>query len=159
MVRPEKQRAKNEGFIAIISLLIIATVSMLVAMTILSDGVSNASLSLYSIYYENARINNSICLEDTLMRIKGENQFSGNLDYTINDEESCTSTISWGTTTEVEPGVNETPVDLEITGTAFNFSRTYDYDLLIRRYDVNNLDGSVTYTNTININSIEEVLN
>lgn len=152
-------RKNNEGFIAIISLLIIATVSMLVAMTILGDGVNNASLSLYSIYYENARINNSICLEDTLMRIKGENQFSQNLNYAINDEESCTTVISWGSSTEIEPGVFETPVDLQITGTAFNFSRTYDYDLLIRRYDVNNLDGTVDYTNTININSIEEVLN
>ena len=71
---------RKKGFIAILSLLIIATISMIISMSLLKDGVDNAALSLYSIYYENAKMNSVICLEDTLLRIKLEDQFNKNLD-------------------------------------------------------------------------------
>ncbi len=150
-------KPKNEGFIAIISLLIIATISMVIAMTILKDGVKNASLSLTSIYYEDARINASICLEDTLMRIKLEDQFSENLNYSIAENEGCSTTIAWQTPQQIGTGLTETVVNLSVTGTDHNFSRTFDYELKIKKNDVNHTDGSLEYINNININSIEEV--
>ncbi len=151
------KKPENKGFIAIISLLIIATISMVLAITILKDGVENASLSLSSIYYEDARINAGICLEDTLMRIKLEDQFNQNLNYSITTEDGCTTNISWQTPQQVQPGLTETLVDLTVTGTAQNFSRSFDYDLKIKKYDVNYTDGSLEYTNNINIISIEEI--
>ena len=58
------KKDQPKGFIAIVSLLIITSVAMIFSMSILKDGVENASLSLSSIYYESARINSIICLED-----------------------------------------------------------------------------------------------
>ena len=154
-----KRNKKTKGFIAIASLLIIATISIILATQILKDGVDNASLSLSSIYYEDARINASICLEDTLMRIKREDQFNENLNYTISSDESCSTTIQWGTPQQISTGLTETLVDLSVTGTAQDFSRTFDYELKIKKHDVNYTDGSLDYTNNINIISIEEITN
>ena len=148
---------KPEGFIAIISLLIIATISIIFAMAMLKSGVDNASLSLSSIYYENARINMNICLEDTLYRIKQEQEFSDNLNYVISDKDSCLTTIEWFEPQQVAPGIVETLADLEITGISGNFTRTYNYGLKVSRYDVNHSDGTLEYMNNIDIVSIEEI--
>jgi hypothetical protein len=150
------QNKKPEGFIAIVSLLIIVTISMIFAMAMLKSGVTNASLSLSSIYYENARVNVNVCLEDTLYRIKQEEQFNRNLNYTISDEDSCSTIIVWYTPQQVAPNIVETLVDLEITGISGNFARTFEYGLKVSRYDVNYSDGSLDYMNTIDIISIEE---
>ena len=149
----------NKGFIAILSLLIISTISMIIAMTILKDGVDNASLSLSSIYYENAKLNSTICLEDTLVRIKLEEQFSRNLNYTLEPDQSCSSIIQWYTPQLITDGRWETLVDLEVSGTSGNFSRTFNYALKAKRVDVNHLDGSVEYINNLEIISIEELSN
>jgi len=153
-----KRQNKNKGFIAIISLLIIATISIIIAMTILREGVDNASLSLSSIYYENARINANICLEDTLLRIKHEETCIRNLNYSIDENEGCTTTIQWQTPQSAGTGITEATAQLSVTGTAQGFTRTFNYDLLIRKFDVNHPDGSVDYTNVITINSIEEII-
>jgi len=153
----KKSKPKPQGFIAIISLLIISTVSMIIAMSILKDGVDNAALSLSSIYYENARINASICAEDILLRIKKEDQFSSNLNYTIDLNQNCTTTIQWYTPQQVSPGITEMLADLTVTGTSNNFVRTFNYGLKIDKYDVNYLDGSQQYTNIIDILTLEEV--
>jgi hypothetical protein len=129
---------------------------MIFAMLMLRRGLDNASLSLDSIYYENSRINVSVCLEDTLLRIKQEEQFNRNLNYTISDEDSCSTIIVWYTPQQVSPGVVETLADLEVTGVSGNFSRTFIYGLKITRHDVNHSDGSLDYMNTIGIISIEE---
>jgi hypothetical protein len=149
-------KSKPKGFIAIISLLIIATISMTIAMTILKDGVDNASLSLSSIYYENARINASICLEDVLLRIKLENQFSTNLNYNLGTNQNCSTNIQWYTPQQIAPGITETLADLTVTGTSSNFVRTFSYGLKIDTHDVNFLDGSIMHTNIIDITGIDE---
>ncbi len=151
-----KQKNKPKGFIAIISILIITTISMIFAMSILKSGINNATLSIDSIYYENARINVNICLEDTLYRIKQEEEFSQNLNYTISDEDSCSTTIEWYEPQLVDTGRTDTLVYLEITGISGNFTRTYDYGLKVSRYDVNYSDGTLEYMNNISINYIEE---
>jgi len=150
------KKNKSQGFIAIVSLLIIATISMIFAMSMLKGGVDNASLSLSSIYYENSRVNANVCLEDTLLRLKQEEQFNRNLDYTITDEDLCSTIIVWYTPQEIAPGVVETLVDLEVTGISGNFSRTFSYGLKITRYDVHYTDGTLDYMNTIDIISTEE---
>jgi len=152
-----KKTKQMQGFIAIISLLIIATISMIVAISLLKDGVDNASLSLYSIYYENAKMNSVICLEDTLLRVKLEGQFNSNIDYTFSNSDGCTASLQWYTPQQTAPGTVETLVDLTVSGTSENFTRTFDYGLMIRKHDVNYLDGTLKYVNNINIISIEEV--
>ena len=151
-----KNKSK-QGFIAIISLLIIGTISMIISMTLLKDGVDNAALSLYSIYYENAKINSVICLEDTLLRIKLEDQFNKNLDYVFSEGQGCSTTIQWYTPQQTGLGTVETLIDLTVSGTSQNFTRSFIYDLMIRKHDVNYLDGSLEYVNNINIISIEEI--
>ena len=151
-------RKKNTGgFIAILSLLVVATISMVIAMTVLKSGVNNASLSISSIDYENARISANICLEDTLLRIKREAEFSENLNYQIDANHSCTTDINWHTPESPIPGITETLVDLATTGTSQNFTRTFNYGLKVKQFTVNHNDGSVDYLNNINIISIEEL--
>lgn len=154
---PLKSKEHNKGFVAILSLLIIATISMIIAMTLLKDGVDNASLSLSSIHYENAKFNSTICLEDTLVRIKLEEQFNRNLDYALETGQSCSTIIQWFTPQEITPGRWETLVSLEVGGTSGNFVRTFDYSLKVKRIDVNHTDGSLEYINNIDIISIEEL--
>lgn len=150
---------QNKGFIAIVSLLIIATISIIIAMTILKEGVDNASLSLSSIYYEDARINANICLEDTLMRIKYEDEFTRNLNYSIDEGEGCTTTIQWQAPQVIRQGITETIAELSVSGTAHGFIRTFDYELKIRKFDVNHTDETIEYSNIITITSIEEIKN
>lgn len=126
-------------------------------MTLLKDGIDNASLSLQSIHYENAKLNSTICLEDNLIRIKMEEQFNSNLNYTIEEGQSCSSIIQWYTSQQTEPGVQETLVDLEVNGISNNFTRTFNYALKIKRFDVNHVDGTLEYINEIDIISIEEL--
>lgn len=151
-----KQNDKN-GFIAIISLLIIATISMIIAITMLKGGVDNAALSLYSIYYGNAKMNSSICVEDTLYRIRLESQFTRDLNYNLGQNQGCTTDIQWYTPQSTGPGTIETLVDLTVTGTSGNFTRSFLYSLRIKTHDVNRLDGTTDYMNNIDIISIEEV--
>ncbi|MBU0727776.1 hypothetical protein KKA95_03765 [Patescibacteria group bacterium] len=148
---------KPQGFIAIVSLLIITTISMIFAMSMLKDGVDNASLSLSSIFYENSRVNAVTCLEDVLYRIKGEQEFSTNLNYTITDEDSCATSIEWFTPEVVAPGITETLATLNVTGTSNTFNRNFRYQLNISRFDVNYSDGSQEYMNSIDILSVEEL--
>lgn len=152
-----KKTRHNKGFIAILSLLIIATISMIIAMTLLKDGVDNASLSLRSIYYENAKLNSIICLEDSLIRIKMEERFNRNLNYTIETGQGCSSIIQWYTPQQTGPGREETLVNLEVSGTSSNFTRTFEYELKVKRVDVNHTDGTLEYANEIDIISIEEI--
>jgi len=148
---------KTKGFIAIISLLIITTISMIFAMSMLKNGVDNASLSLSSIFYENARMNAITCLEDTLYRIKQEEVFNENLNYTITNEDSCTTTINWFEPQQTAPGIIERLADLEVIGISNNFTRTFSYGLKISKFDVNYSDGSLDYMNNFDIISIEEL--
>lgn len=152
-----KAKSDNKGFIAILSLLIIATISMVIAMSLLKDGVDNASLSLSSIYYENAKLNASICLEDTLIRMKQEEQFTRNLNYILDTGQSCSTVIQWYTPTQTGTGRQETLVDLVVTGTSGNFTREFEYSLKVERVDVNYTSGELDYTNNIDIISIEEI--
>ena len=152
-----KKNHDNKGFIAILSLLIITTISMITAMTLLKDGVDNASLSLSSIFYENAKLNSTICVEDTLIRIKQEQQFIRNLNYTLDAGQSCSTIIQWYTPQQTAPDRWETLVDLEVTGTSSGFSRSFDYALKVERIDVNHTDGTLEYINNIDIISIEEI--
>lgn len=152
-----KKSFKNKGFIAILSLLIITTISMVIAMSLLKEGVDNASLSLSSIYYENAKLNSTICVEDTLIRMKQEEQFNKNLNYTLGNGQSCSTIMQWYTPQEVGTGRWETLVDLEVSGTSGNFTRTFNYALKVKRIDVNDTDGNLNYVNNIDIISIEEI--
>jgi hypothetical protein len=147
----------SKGFIAILSLLIIATISMVIAMTLLKDGVDNASLSISSIHYENAELNSTICLEDTLIRMQMEEQFNQNLNYTLETGQSCSSIIQWYSPQQTGSGRWETLVDLEVSGTSNNFTRSFDYELKVKKSSVNYTDGTVEYINNIDIISITEL--
>lgn len=151
------QKQKPQGFIAIVSLLIVTTIAMFFAMGMLMDGVTNASLSLSSIYYEDSRINMNICLEDVLYRIKQEEAFSLDLNYNISDDNSCSTTITWFESTPVAQGIVERLATLDVTGTSHNFSRTFRYELRVARFDVNYSDGSLDYLNNIDFISITEL--
>ena len=151
-------QSKPKGFIAIASILIVASVSLIISMTILNDGIDNATLSLSSISYERSRVNATVCLEDTLYRMKNEEHFSSNLNYTIEENEGCNSTINWGTPNTSTPGMVITPVDLTVTGTSNNFVRTFDYDLIVKRVDVNYATGELEHLNIINVNNIQEII-
>lgn len=150
---------KNKGFIAILSLLIVTTISMVIAMTLLQDGVDNASLSISNIYYENAKLNATVCLEDNLIRIKREAQFDQNLNYEINDSQSCASTIQWYPPQQTGPGRQEALVDLEVSGTSSSFTRSINYELKVKRVEVNHTDGTMEYVNDIDIISVKEATN
>ena len=148
---------KPRGFIAITSLLIISSVAMTFAMLMLKDGVENASLSLHSIYYDNARININVCLEDALMRIKNEEQFTRNLNYAISEYDSCSTTMEWFDPQQINPFIIERLVDVEITGASHNFTRTFNYGLKIAQHKLYKTDGSLEYLNNINVISIDEI--
>jgi len=151
-------RGKSKGFIAIVSLLIITTIAMLFAMSMLKEGVDNASLSLNSIFYEDARINAISCAEDVFLRIRQEGQFSRNLNYALSSGNSCsTTTIQWGTPIQVKTGVITRLATLDIMGVSNGFTRTFRYALNIYQFDVNYSDGGLTHMNTIRINSLEEL--
>lgn len=151
------KKTDNKGFIAIVSILIIATISMIIAISLLQSGVDNASLSMYSIHYENAKMNSNICVEDTLYRIRLESQFTRNLDYELGENQGCTTDIQWYAPQPAGTGTLETLVDLTVAGTSKNFTRTFKYSLRIKTHDVNHLDGSRQYINNVNIISIEEI--
>lgn len=158
--RTESHRANlknNDGFIAIVSLLIVAVVTMLFAMSMLMDGVDNASLSSNSINYESAHINATTCLEDVLLRMKEEDQFIRNLNYTISEGNSCSTTIAWNPESQFAPGVTERLVDLDVVGTSNSFSRTFRYSIDVKKFDVNDTDGSVTHMKSISFVSISEI--
>ena len=141
------------------SLLIVTTIAMFFAMNMLLDGVNNASLSLSSIYYEDARINMNTCLEDVLLRIKQEEVFSRNLSYQITDDDSCSTTIEWFDSILISPGISERLANLEVTGISYGFTRTFRYELRIARHDINYSDGSLEYLNNIDFILISELIN
>jgi hypothetical protein len=153
----KKTHTKPKGFIAIVSLLIVAAIAMIFSMMMLLDGVDNASLSLNSIYYENARINMVTCLEDILYRIRQEEQFSQSLDYDISDNNTCSTSITWYSKTYPAPGMSERLADLDVTGVSNGFSRTFRYALRIAEFDVNYSDGSKDYMKSIDFISINEL--
>ena len=148
---------KPKGFIAMLSVLIVTTIAMTFAISILADGIVNSSLSLNSIKYEDARTNAIVCLEDVLVRMKQEAQFNQNLNYTISTNNSCSTTITWQAEAQTAPGIKERLVDLNVTGVSDNFTRNFLYSLKMAKYDVNNSDGSLDYMNTIDFVSIAEV--
>ncbi len=148
---------KPQGFIAIVSLLIVATIAMFFAIGMLLDGVDNASLSLSSIHYESARINANTCLEDMLIRIRQEEKFERDLDYTILDDETCQTAIEWFAPQMVAQGIVERLVSLTVTGVSHGFTRTFEYDLKISRHDVYYDDGSFEYYNVIDIVDMDEL--
>jgi len=153
----KNQKNKPKGFIAIVSLLIVATISMLFAMSMLLDGVDNAALSTGSINYEDARINATTCLEDVLVRMKEELQFSRNLNYTISEGDTCTTNITWYAENQIATGITERLVDLSVTGVSNGYSRTFNYNMKVKKFDVHDTDGSLNYMNTIEFISIDEV--
>jgi hypothetical protein len=146
----------QRGFIAILSLLIVASVSMFFALSMLMDGVNNASLSLSSIYYEDARINSHSCIEDTLYRLKLEQQFDRNLDYTISEANTCSTEMTWFASHVISPQVTERLVNVLVTGKSHDFIRKYLYELRVTRYIVNSPDGTYGYTNTIDYIAVNE---
>jgi hypothetical protein len=148
---------KSKGFIAILSLMIVTMVSMMIGIALLMSGVDNAALSVSSIHFENAKLDATVCLEDSLIRVKRENEFAQNLSYEIADGHSCSSTIQWFTPVQTGVGRQETLVNLQISGTSSNFTRTFDYALKVKRVEVNHTDGTVEYTNGIDIISVQEV--
>lgn len=153
-----KKNLKNKnGFIAIVSLLIVTTVSMSFALRILFDGINNSSLSLNSIYYEDARINAITCYEDALVRIKREEVFDENVLYLISEDNSCSTSLSWDDPVQTAPSVLSRNLTLDSTGISNNFTRHFQYKLRIDRHDVNNTDGTLNYYNVIEIISEEEV--
>ena len=148
---------KPQGFIAIVSLLIVATVSMFIAMGMLLDGVSNASLSISSVNYETARINANTCLQEILIKIKYEETYSNPISYTLKSGDTCSATIVWFSPQQVAPGIVERLADLDVAGVSSGFTRNFRYDLRVARYDVNHSDGSFEYMNTIEFTSITEI--
>ena len=149
-------KSKPQGFIAILSLLIVATVTMFFALSILMDGVNNATLSLNSIYYEDARINVHSCIEDTLYRLKLEQQFNRNLNYTISPDNACGTVMTWFDPHTISPQVSERLVNVLVTGTSHNFIRKFLYELRVTRYTVNNPDGTYGYANTVDYIAVTE---
>jgi len=152
-----KQKSKPKGFIAIVSLLIVATVAMFFSMSMLLDGVNNASLSLNSLFYEGANINATACAEDALIRIKKEEQFNRNLNYTISDDNTCSSSIQWFQENPVAFGITERLANLDVTGVSNGFTRSFRYELRVLKYDVNHADGTLEHMKTINFTSINEL--
>ena len=153
----KKNKENQRGFIAITSLLIISTIAMVLAMSMLMDGVNNATLSLDSIHYEGARINVKTCLEDTLLRLRQEEQFSQNLNYQITDRDSCSTEMQWFSPQVISPTRTERLLNLTITGVSDVFERTFRYELKVVRFEVSRPDDSVDYLNTIEFISIDEL--
>lgn len=148
---------KPQGFIAIVSMLIVTTVAMFIAIGMLLDGVSNASLSLSSISYENARINTNVCLQDALIKIKQEETYSNPISYDLMDGNSCSAAVQWFAPQQVAQGIVERLANLDATGVSNGFTRTFRYELRVERYDVNHSDESFEYMNTIDFVSITEL--
>lgn len=146
----------QRGFIAITSLLIITTIAMVLAMSMLMDGISNSSLSLDSIYYEDARINAKTCLEDVILRIRQEYEFDRDLDYQISEHHSCLTTIEWGIPQVISPTKTERLVDLTIVGKGYHFERTFLYELKVVRFEVSRPDDITDYLNSVHFISINE---
>jgi hypothetical protein len=151
-----KKINNQKGFIALLSLLIVSTVSMFFALSILMDGVANAALSLNSLYYEDARINIHTCIEDVLMRLKLEQQFNSPLSYTVAEANTCSTVMTWFAPNQVSPGVTERLVNVLVTGVSHNFTRHFLYELRQTRYDVHQSDGSLDYMNTLDYIAVTE---
>jgi hypothetical protein len=147
---------KPKGIVAMVSLLIVATIAMLFALSMVMDGLKNAALSSGSISYENAGINATTCLEDVLMRIKLEAQFNRNLNYTLSANNTCSTNITWFGETSVKTGLTERLANLDVTGISNGFTRIFHYGLKISKFDINHSDGTVTYMNVIKFSSINE---
>lgn len=150
------KKRKPEGFIAIASLLIVATVSFFFAISMLKDGISNSSLSLNSIFYENARANANNCLEDVLLRIKHEEEFNSGVSYVFSDQDSCLATLTWFAPFEVRFGTTERMLEIDVAGISNGFIRNFHYEARVARYDVNYSNGIVEHMNTIDFISIDE---
>jgi hypothetical protein len=147
---------KPKGFIAIVTLLIVAGVAMAFAISMLMDGLGNATLSVSSIKYENARINAMTCVEDALLRIRKEETFLRDLDYSIGPDSGCETEIQWFEENPVAPGVTERLVNLDVTGTSNEFERSFRYELRVKKFVVNHTDGTQQAMNAIEFISITE---
>ena len=156
MSKPNESTHRPQGFIAILSLLIVATVTMFFALSILMDGVSNATLSLNSIYYEDARINVHSCIEDTLYRLRQERQFNRNLSYTIAPYNTCSTVMTWFAPHVISPQASERLVNVLVTGGSHNFIRKFLYELRVTRYTVNHPDGTYNYLNAVDYIAVTE---
>ena len=148
---------KPKGFIAIVSMLIIAGVALFFSMRMLLDGVENANLSLSSIYYEKARFNANACLQDTLLRLTQENQFSRNLNYHFSSSDTCTTALTWGGSQSLTNGQLQRTVTLVVTGTSSTFQRKFQYGLRVTRQTINHVSGPVTYINNVHVDSLTEL--
>ena len=150
------KKDKPKGFIAIASLLIVTTVSMFFAISMLKDGISNASLSLDSIFYENARANANSCLEDVLLRIKQEEEFDSGVAYAFSDQDSCLATLTWFAPFEVRFGTTERMLQIDVAGISNGFIRNFHYEASVAKYDVNYSNGNIEHMNVIDFISIDE---
>jgi hypothetical protein len=132
---------------------------MFFALSMLMDGVTNASLSLNSIYSEDARINAHTCIEDVLRRMKLEQQFNRNLNYTISPLNTCSTALQWFEEHTVAPGLHERLVNVDATGVSHGFTRTLRYELRVTRYDIPRNDGTSGNMNAIDFISVNELNN
>jgi hypothetical protein len=155
--RKARNNPKKGGFVALLSLLIVATVTMYFAFAMLMDGVNNAALSLNSIYYEDARIDAHSCIEDTLYRMKQEAQFSRNLSYTLAQGDSCSTAMTWFNPVQVKVGVSQRLVNVDVTGVSHSFTRKFRYQLRQTQYTINHADGTYGYMNNIDYIAVDEL--
>lgn len=147
---------KPRGFVTIVSLLIVASIAMFFALNMLLDGLENANLSTESMRYETARINALTCLEDSLLRMKQSDTFDRDLDYALSADNECSTDLTLFAEVGVLPGLTEQLATLLVTGFSQGFTRTFEYQLKIKKFDVNNSDGSLSYLKTIDFISVQE---
>jgi hypothetical protein len=83
---------EENGFIALTSLLVISAVTLAIAMSVTVMGISSANSSLgYQKGQEAEKISES-CIEETLIRLRSDGNFSG-VSLTFGNG-SCTATVS-----------------------------------------------------------------
>ena len=130
----KKRQKKIKGYAAILGVMIIGTVALISSSFILFDAIDQSRLSLQSIQFEAAKYSATTCLEDTLIRMKQSEQFITNLDYQIDEDHSCQTTIAYGS--EVAGSPPYYLVDLEITSNSFDTQRLFEYDLRVDNFDI-----------------------
>lgn len=140
-----------------ISMLVVAGVATFFALNMLMDGLDNAVLSTNSVYYENARMNVLTCLEDYLLRIKKNPSFTSPLNYTISEDNTCSATSTWFPENQVSFGISEQLATLDLAGASQDFSRTFRYEIRVKKFDVHEVDGSVKFTKSIDFISVSEL--
>ncbi len=86
------QNKKEQGFISLISVLIVGAVGLTITISLISQGISSSKISFSLEKYKKAMTLAEICVEEGLLRVRNDKGFLGEESFSF-DEGNCSYEI------------------------------------------------------------------